>query len=66
MGLNADQFSQCLNSGKYFSVVQSENADASSRGITSVPTFLINATKVVGAQPIAVFEQAINAALNHP
>jgi uncharacterized protein (TIGR03437 family) len=66
MGLNADQFGQCLDSGKYLSAVQSENADANSRSINSVPTFLINQTKVVGAQPIAVFEQAINAALNHP
>jgi uncharacterized protein (TIGR03437 family) len=66
MGLNAGQFSQCLDSGKYFSEVQSENADARSRSITSVPTFLINATRVVGAQPLAVFEQAINAALAHP
>lgn len=66
MGLNADQFSQCLDSGKYLGEVQSENADAMSRSITSVPTFLINGTKVVGTQPIAVFEQAINAALNHP
>jgi uncharacterized protein (TIGR03437 family) len=66
MGLDAGQFSQCLDSGKYLGEVQSENADAGSRGINSVPTFLINATKVVGAQPIAVFEQAINAALNHP
>jgi uncharacterized protein (TIGR03437 family) len=66
LGLSADQFSQCLDSGKYLSEVQSENADARSRSITSVPTFLINGTIVVGAQPIAVFEQAINAALSHP
>ena len=66
MGLNADQFSQCLDSGKYLSQVQSENADASSRRITSVPTFLINGAIVVGAQPLAAFEQTINAALNQP
>ena len=66
MGLNAGQFSQCLDSGKYLSEVQSENADARSRSINSVPTFLINRTTVVGAQPIAVFEQAINTALSHP
>ena len=66
MGLNTDQFSQCLDSGKYLSQVQSENADARSRSINSVSTFLINGAIVVGAQPLAVFEQTINDALNHP
>ena len=66
MGLNADQFSQCLDSGKYLSQLQSENADARSRSINSVSTFLINGAIVVGAQPLAVFEQTINDALNHP
>jgi protein-disulfide isomerase len=31
--------------------------------VTAVPTFFVNGTKIVGAQPLADFETVINAAL---
>jgi protein-disulfide isomerase len=66
MGLDAGQFGQCLDSNKYLSQVQGENADSRSRGINSVPSFLVNGTKVAGSPTLAALEQAINAALNQP
>jgi len=64
MGLNTDQFDQCLDSQKYAQEVQNERASAEQQGVTAVPTFLINSQKIVGAQPIADFELVINALLN--
>jgi protein-disulfide isomerase len=64
MGMNTDQFNQCLDSQKYAQEVQNEMATGQSLGVTSVPTFLVNGTKIVGAQPIGSFETVIGAALN--
>lgn len=63
MGLNTDQFDQCLDSGKHAQDVQNGAATARSQGVTSVPTFFVNGTKIVGAQPLAAFETTIDAAL---
>jgi len=63
LGLNTDQFDQCLDSGKYLQEVQTEIATGRSQGVTAVPTFFVNGTKIVGAQPLADFETVINAAL---
>jgi len=65
MGLDAQQFGQCLDSGKYAQEVQSEYAVAQKQQVSAVPTFLINGTKVLGAQPLAAFQQVIDALLNH-
>jgi protein-disulfide isomerase len=58
--LNATQFNECLDSGKYASQVQQDTATAQSIGVQSTPTFLVNGLPVVGAQPYSVFEQVIN------
>jgi uncharacterized protein (TIGR03437 family) len=64
LGLDTVQFNACLDSRKYAQEVANEGAAAKSQSINSVPSFLINGTLVVGNQPLATFEQAINAALS--
>ncbi len=59
LGLDAVTFNECLDSGKYAQVVQSETTAGQQLGVQSTPTFLVNGQPVVGAQPFEVFEQVI-------
>ena len=63
VGLDANQFNQCLDASKYSSVVSAEMAEARSLGVSGTPTIFINGTQIVGAQSAATFEQAIDKAL---
>lgn len=61
LGLDTETFNECLDSGKYTSVVQSETQLAQSIGVRSTPSFLVNGQPVVGAQPFEQFQQIIEA-----
>lgn len=63
VGLDAEAFDACLDSGKYVSLVGSETATAQSLGVTGTPSFLVNGRPLVGAQPFEVFQQVIEAEL---
>ena len=63
LGLNAEAFNQCLDSGKYAQFVKSQSENARSLGVRSTPTFVLNGQPIVGAQPFEVFQQAIDALL---
>jgi protein-disulfide isomerase len=63
LGLDSILFDQCLDSGKYSDLVKAESQKAASLGVRSTPSFLINGRPVVGAQPIEVFRQYIDAEL---
>ncbi|TNE49959.1 MAG: hypothetical protein EP343_10070, partial [Deltaproteobacteria bacterium] len=63
LGLNVAKFKAALDSGKYKSYVDKDLASASSAGANGTPTFLINGSKVVGAQPIGNFKRVIDALL---
>jgi len=64
-GLNLDMltFTSCIDTGKDAGVVAQEKAAASAAGINSTPSFLINGTSILGAEPYAAFAGAIDAAL---
>jgi protein-disulfide isomerase len=62
LGLDSEAFDECLDSGKYTSIVQDETRAAQSLGVRSTPAFLINGKPVIGAQPFEVFEQYIEEA----
>jgi protein-disulfide isomerase len=64
LGLDTEAFNECLDSGKYASLVQSETASARSMGVQSTPTFLINGQPVLGAQPFETFQQVIEEQLS--
>ena len=63
LGLDTSTFDECLDSGKYTQLVQDESSLASSIGVRSTPTFLINGQAVVGAQPYEIFQQTIDSLL---
>lgn len=62
-GLNADTFTTCYDSGKHRQAIADDLALATQMGASGTPTFFINGAKLVGAQPLASFKQAIDAAL---
>lgn len=63
LGLDADQFSNCLKNGAQRDRVEQDQADGIAEGVTGTPSFLINGKLIVGALPIAEFQKEIDAAL---
>ncbi len=63
VGLNTTQFNSCLDSGKYKQEVLDETAAGKSYGVSGTPSVFVNGQIIVGAQPAATFEKAIDAAL---
>lgn len=59
LGLEPEQFNECLDSGRNTQVVQSETSAGRQIGVQSTPTFLVNGQPIVGAQPFEIFEQII-------
>jgi protein-disulfide isomerase len=59
LGLEPESFNTCLDSRKYESAVKSQSRTASSLGLRSTPSFLINGQPVFGAQPFETFQQYI-------
>ena len=68
LGLDADAFVACLESGETAAQVQAEYEQGETAGVRGVPAFFINDWFVSGAQPFEVFQQVIEAALRgeHP
>ena len=63
LGLGKNKFNQCLENNSTLAIVQADQQEGVKAGITGTPSFFINGKSIVGAQPTAVFEQAIEAAL---
>jgi protein-disulfide isomerase len=71
LALNGDDFQRCMADGKYVKEMGAEAKQANSLGITGTPTFVLGKSAgdtvkgqvIVGAQPFAVFEAAINGML---
>jgi protein-disulfide isomerase len=60
LGLNAETFNQCLDSGKHASDVQKDSEQGAEYGVTGTPAFFINGRPLVGAQPYETFAQLID------
>lgn len=63
LGMNGATFSQCLTAGKYKAAVDEDLALAAKIGANGTPTFYVNGTPLVGAQPFSLFKAAIDAQL---
>ena len=59
-GLDTAKFNQCLDTSKYEARVQEALGAGGRLGITSTPTLFVNGRMINGAQPIEVFETAID------
>lgn len=64
LGLDQVAFDECLDTDRYADIVRQETSWARSLGVQNTPTFIINGTPIVGAQPFEVFQQVIERELN--
>lgn len=63
MGLDTEAFLACLASGQFDEAIAQDLQAGQAAGITGTPSFLINGNLVVGAQPLAAFQQALDTLL---
>lgn len=62
LGLDENQFSNCLDSGKYAALIREKVNEGVASGVSGTPSFLVNGRIIVGAQPYQVFADAITQA----
>lgn len=60
LGLDVEEFTACLDSGKHDEFIQEDMDYALTLGVQSTPTFFINGLAIVGAQPLPNFQQLID------
>jgi protein-disulfide isomerase len=60
VGLDADAFNECLESGRYNSQVNQESMVIRNLGVNGTPGFVVNGVYIPGAQPFDVFKQIID------
>ena len=61
-GLDTQKFEKDLREARYEAVVQADFKEGQGLGISGTPTFVINGRVLVGLQPLATFEEAIEEA----
>lgn len=64
VGLDMTKFTSCVQNQTDLSIVNQEKTDGTAQGVNSTPTFYVNGTQILGAQPYAQFKQAIDTALS--
>jgi len=60
LGLNAEQFNSCLDSGRYNGRVDETSKEANALSVNGTPTFFINGKLLVGAQPFQIFKAVLD------
>lgn len=63
LNLNMDTYKNCVSTGKYANVIKKDTSLGEKKGVSGTPTFFINGTKIIGAQPYSTFASAIDMAL---
>ena len=63
MGLDVPQFQACLSGGKFRSQVDEDLKEGTLAGVDATPGFFINGTFLSGSQPLATFEEIVDAEL---
>ena len=64
LDLDQAKFDECLDSGKYTSLVTSQTSFGQQLGVQSTPSFIVNDQPVIGAQSFETFKNLIEADLN--
>lgn len=60
LGMDTNQFSSCLSANKDNDAVSKDLADGQKAGVNGTPTFFINGTSLVGAQPYSAIKTIID------
>ncbi len=63
MGLDTTKFNSCLDSSETAEIVKADFAEGQKAGVTGTPTFFINGSKLLGAQPFTNFQSVIEGEL---
>ncbi len=63
LGLDMDEYDQCIATGKYKTEIQDDIAECTKAGTSGTPTFYVNGKQLVGAQPFSAFKTLIDAEL---
>lgn len=63
LGLDAEQFRSCLDSGKYKANVDADFAAGGAAQVDGTPTFFVNGNRIVGAVPFSDLQTLIEAEL---
>jgi protein-disulfide isomerase len=63
LSLDRDAFATCIDARRFRKPVENDVAEGRAIGVRATPTFLVNGTMLVGAQPIDAFRKAIQNAL---
>jgi protein-disulfide isomerase len=61
LNLEMEAFNNCVNEMAHGELVEADIETATSRGIRSTPSFFLNGQPLIGAQPLAAFDDAIAA-----
>ncbi len=59
LGLDTEQFNECIDSGRMVELVQRDSEFARQLGVRSTPTFVVNGQPVQGALPFEQFQSLI-------
>jgi protein-disulfide isomerase len=63
LAIDRDAFATCVDTRRFRKLVEADVAEGRALGVRGTPTFVINGTLVVGAQPIEAFREAVRDAL---
>ena len=63
LSIDRDAFAACIDSRRFGKHVEADVAEGRAIGVRATPTFLVNGTLLVGAQPIEAFRESIREAL---
>ncbi len=64
LGIERAAFAECLDGGRFREELERDMSEGRALGVTGTPTFFINGRRLVGAQPVEAFRDAIRAALD--
>ena len=64
LNLDRNAFTTCIDAGRFRKQVEADVAEGRAIGVRGTPTFVVNGTPLVGAQPIETFREAVREALN--
>jgi protein-disulfide isomerase len=60
LALDAAKFAECLDSGKFADIVNTDLKYGTQLGVGSTPTIFINGRAIAGAQPFEAFQSIID------
>ncbi len=60
LGMNADQFDKCLDSGKHKDQIQADIAAGSAAGVNGTPALFINGRFISGAVPFSEIQKVVD------